>query len=765
MAETDRRVLGTQSVFRGTPKAPDGRRFRSRATAPSYVLAVAESATPWKEQIMNRLTRQLAVASARHPWRTITAWLLVLGAAGLLAVGSGGRFIDDHASPGSQSAHATELLQERFPEAATDKVLVVLATTGNDRLDALQPAVEGMLAGLERLQHVAGVTDPFTAGTISADGRIGYAEVTLDRPAAELGVGVITTLSEAVTGADAAGIEAELGGDLVFLNSEDETSGTEAVGIVVALIVLLVAFGTAVAAVVPIGLALVAVGAGIAGITVLADAMDVSTSALPVAGMVGLGVGIDYALFIVARYRENRSSGQDNQVALSGSMESSGAAVVFAGGTVIVAMVSLSIVGLGVLTSIGIATALVVLIAVAAAVTLLPAVLGLLGDRIDKGRVLRRHQPVKPMADSAWWRFAHRVSGRPWPYVLGATAVLLALATPVLWIQTAFPAAGDAPTSTSHRQAYDLLADGFGPGVNGPLMVVVDLEAPGAGSDQLNGVMDRIANNSRIASVSAPQTSADGSTVVFSAVPTTGPADPETSVAISEVREVLPPNVHVTGLTATTDDLNARLGSTMPAFVGAVLGASFLLMMLVFRSVVVPFKAVVMNLLSIGGAYGVLVAVFQWGWGSDLIGLEGPTPITSLIPVIMFPILFGLSMDYEVFLLSRIREEYARTGDNAESVARGLAGTGRVITSAALIMVAVFLSFVASPVPSVKMLGLGLATAILIDATIVRMVLVPATMSLLGPANWWLPAWLDRRLPRVITEGMPTDPEPAMARA
>ena len=278
------------------------------------------------------------------------------------------------------------------------------------------------------------------------------------------------------------------------------------------------------------------------------------------------------------------------------------------------------------------------------------------------------------------------------------------------------------------------------------------MTAPGVSADDVPGLADDIRAVPHIASVSEPQTSADGSTVVFSAMPTTGPADPETSVAIAEVRDVLPGNVSVTGLTALTDDLNDQLAETLPLFIGAVLVASFLLLMLVFRSVVVPLKAVVMNMLSIGAAYGVLVAVFQWGWGSSLIGLEGPTPITSLIIVIMFPILFGLSMDYEVFLISRIREEYDRIGDNTEAVARGIAGTGRVITSGALIMIAVFLAFVASPVPSLKMLGLGLATAVLVDATLVRMVLVPATMALLGKANWWLPGWLDRVLPRLVVE-------------
>jgi len=701
---------------------------------------------------MNRFTRGIATASARHPWRTIASWALVMGTVLALAGSAGGAFIDDFAARGSQSDRAAKLLDERFPQAGQGKALVVFAAEGGDTVQVHRRAVEAALAGIADVEHVAAVADPFTADTVSADGRIAFAELTLDQPTAELGKPAFRILSDAVAATNPAGVTVELGGDAVFLRSDQESSGAEAIGILAALIVLLVAFGTAVAALVPIGLALVAVGVGLGGITLLAGSTTVSASAPAVAAMVGLGVGIDYALFIVARYRENRAAGQDNQTALSNAMGSSGVAVVIAGGTVVVALAALALVGLGVLTSIGLATALVVLIAVAAALTLLPAVLGLLGDRIDSGRLLRRHRPSKRLEDSAWWRFGHRVSGRPWPYLLGSIVTLLALATPVLWIQTSFPAAGDAPTSTSPRRAYDLLADGFGPGINGPLLIVADLRAPGTDPHTVSTLTAQLAANPHITAVSEPQASANGDTVVLSALPTTGPADPDTSRTIAEVRDLLPENVYVTGITATTDDLNTQLRHTLPIFVGSVLATLFLLLMVVFRSIVVPLKAALMNLLSIGGAYGVLVAVFQWGWLHDLIGLEGPVQITSLIPVIMFPILFGLSMDYEVFLLSRIREEFARTGDNAESVARGLAATGRVITSAALIMVVVFLSFVANPSPSVKMLGVGLATAILIDATIVRMVLVPATMALMGPANWWLPRWLDVVLPHLTVD-------------
>ena len=705
---------------------------------------------------MNRFTRSIAMASARHPWRTIASWVVVLGAVFALASGGGGSFIDEFSAKGSQSERALQLLKAEFPEATQAKALVVFAVDDAKTLRGQRQGVDGVLADVAAADHVVDVADPFTSGTISDDGRIGYATLTFDETPAELGKGAFVPLTELVDAASTPGLRVELGGDAVFLNAPDETSPLEGVGILIALLVLLVAFGTVVAALVPIGLALVAVGGGVGGIFVLASIMDVSPSAVPIAGIVGLGVGIDYALFIVARYRENRTTDRDNETALADAMSSSGAAVVFAGGTVVIAMASLALTGLGALASIGLATAIVVLSAVAAATTLLPALLGLLGDRIDTGRLVRRHRPIdrpaKRAEQTAWWHVAHRVSGRPWPYLIGAVFALLAFAAPAFSIQTVWPAAGDAPSGTTYRQAYDLLDQGFGPGINGPLLVVVDLQAPGVDAAGVAGLADAVGTTAHIASVSDPQTSADGSTVILSAMPTTGPADPETSNAITEVRNVLPDNAYVTGLTASTDDLNGQLADTRPLFVGAVLAASFLLLMLVFRSVLVPLKAVVMNLLSIGASYGVLVAVFQWGWGSSLIGLEGPTPITSLIIVIMFPILFGLSMDYEVFLISRIREEYVRTGDNTEAVARGMAGTGRVITSGALIMIAVFLAFVASPVPSLKMLGLGLATAILVDATLVRLVLVPATMALLGKANWWLPTWLDRILPHISVE-------------
>ena len=716
---------------------------------------------------MHRSIRRIGDASARRPWVTIGAWALAAAIVMGLAGTAGGSFADDFVAPGSQSEEAMRLLKERFPEAAGGSAMAVFAAPEGERLERHRTAIDAAVARIADVEHVATVVDPFTAGTVSPDGRIGFAEIAFDLPSTELGPEPLAAIADAMEPAREAGVAAELGGDAAFINAETPTSVTEAAGLLAALVVLVVAFGTIVAALVPIALALVAVAAGLGGITLLANAMDVSSAAPTIGAMVGLGVGIDYALFIVARYRENRAAGQDNPTALSNAMGSAGSAILIAGGTVVVAMAALVLTGLGFLASIGLSTSLVVLFAVATALTLLPALLSLLGNRIDAGRLLGRRRPVKHAEDTAWWRFAHRVSGRPLPYLAVASALLLALAVPALRMETGFPDAGDEPTGTTHRRAYDLLAEGFGPGFNAPLLVVADLRSPGVDAKAIPALSERIAADPGIAMVGEPRTSHSGDTVVLPTIPTTAPADAETSETLRRVRDLVPANVAVSGLTAMTDDLTEQLADTLPIFIVAILAASFLLLMVVFRSIAVPLKAAVMNLLSIGAAYGIVVAVFQWGWLEDLFNLDHTFVIVSPLPTIFFAVLFGLSMDYEVFLLSRIREEYDATGDNAESVARGMAGTGRVITSAALIMTVVFLSFVANPSPFVKMVGLGLSTAILLDATIVRMVLVPATMALLGRANWWLPRWLDRRLPHVSMEGaeVPRQPERVLAGA
>ena len=710
---------------------------------------------------MNRLVRRIGDLSARRPWTTIGAWVLLAALVAALAGAAGGAFADDFSAPGSESAEAMALLEERFPEVAGGTAVAVFAAPDGRRVDSFQPAVESALSQVATIEHVASVGDPFASGRVSADGRVAFAEIALDVPSTEFGRDTAADLVAALASARESGVQAEFGGDAAFLNAEEESSGAEVVGLVAALVVLLVAFGTVVAALVPIVLALVAVGVGLGGIVLLAGGLTVSTAAPTIGAMVGLGVGIDYALFIVARYRENRAAGQPNAPALSAAMGSSGSAVFFAGATVVLAMAALVLTGVGFLASIGLATSIVVLFAVATATTLLPAMLSLLGDRIDAGRVVGRRRTAKPAEATAWWRLAHRISARPWPYLVAGSLVLLTLAAPALSLSTGFPDAGDNPTSQTERKAYDLLAEGFGPGFNAPLLVVADLQGSGLGAADVPELAGRIAAVPGVAEVGEPRVSATGDTVVLPTLPTTEPSDPVTVRTLEQVRAVTPDGVSVTGATALTLDLDEQLTDALPLFIGAILAASVLLLMVVFRSVVVPLKAAVMNLLSIGAAYGVVVAVFQWGWLGGVFGLDGTYRIASPLPVIFFAVLFGLSMDYEVFLVSRIREAFHATGDNAESVARGLASTGRVITSGALIMMCVFLAFITNPSPFVQMIGLGLATAIAVDATVVRMVLVPASMALMGRANWWLPGWLDRLLPHLSLETDPVADQPA----
>ncbi len=500
-------------------------------------------------------------------------------------------------------------------------------------------------------------------------------------------------------------------------------------------------------------LALVAVAVGLCGIALLAGALDVSTAAPTFGALIGLGVGIDYSLFIVSRYRDNRAAGQVNRQALSAAMGSSGTSVFFAGGTVIVSMAALALTGVGFLTTIGLATSLIVLFAVADGADAAARVLSLLGDRIDAGRIVGRRRSPKAAEETSWWRLAHRIAARPWPYLVAAVLILLTLAAPALALKTGFPNAGDNPTNTTERRAYDLLADGFGPGFNAPLIVVADLDGTGLAADDITGLAQRLADDPGVAEVGEPQVSANGDTVVLPTLPTTEPSDPVTAQTIDRIRAITPAGV----LRDRPDGDNSRPGQAAQRQTAAVHRRD--------PGRLVPAaddRVQVRRRPAEGGrdepALDRALRTASWlpsssgaGW-AVLFGLEQTYLIASPFPLLFFAVLFGLSMDYEVFLVSRIREAYLATGDTAESVARGLAATGRVITSAALIMVVVFLSFVTDPSPFVQMIGLGLAAAIAIDATVVRMILVPATMTLMGKANWWLPGWLDRLLPHLSIE-------------
>lgn len=631
---------------------------------------------------------------------------------------------------------------------------------------------------MKRLPHVLGTSDPAGAldargdttvrgGLVSADGRIAVVRVQYpdqSRLSAK-DLDALVDLGDRLRAE--LPLRIEMGGNLFYAFSDPAGGASELIGLLAAAAILFLAFGSLVAAALPIGMAVFGLTVGVATMTVLAGFADVPTFAPVLGSMVGLGVGIDYALFVLARHREYLACGLDPQAAAGRAVATAGRPVVFAGGTVVVSILGMAVANVPFMTVGGVAVSIVVLTMVLASVTLLPAFLGAAGPRLARagrigralqtrklGRLARRRDPAAGAAHAAGWRrWIGHVSQHPVPYAVGAAGLLLTATLPVLGLRVGLPDDGSLPHSRTERRAYDLVAEGFGPGTNGPLVISAD---PTGDPGVLDRLVGAVAADPGIASV-AP-THIDRATGIATLVvfPTTSPQDKATADTIARLRtDVLPTAIghgparaHVGGAAASLSDVGQRTSQRLPVFVAAVLAMSFLLLMLVFRSILVPLKAVLLNLLSIGAAYGIMVAVFQWGWGGALIGLEATVPIVSFIPMFLFAILFGLSMDYEVFLLSRVREEYLRTGDNGTAIVEGVAGTARIITSAALIMVAVFLSFAVAEDPSTKMFGLGLATAIFIDATVVRMVLVPATMTLLGRTNWWLPKWLDWMLPR-----------------
>ncbi|BFU45811.1 MMPL family transporter [Krasilnikovia sp. MM14-A1004] len=738
---------------------------------------------------------RVGAGAARHPWRVIAAWLFVAALAVAAAVAFGGRTADSMTAPGLDSQRAAELIERAGTgqEGMTAQVVVTPVDSGVTFFDhgPARTELARLQAEVRRLPHVLGISDPAGAldedrdaavrgGLVSADGRIAVVRVQYpdqSRLTAD-DLHALVDLGDRLRGGTP--LRIEMGGDLFYVFSGSDGGAGELIGLLAAAAILFLAFGSLVAAALPIGMAVFGLTVGVATMTVLAGTTEIPTFAPVLGSMVGLGVGIDYALFVLARHREYLARGVEPHEAAGRAVATAGRPVVFAGGTVVVSILGMAVANVPFMTMGGIAVSIVVLIMVAASVTLLPAFLGAAGRRLARpGRVLRavrRGRPGVAPADG-WRRWIGHVNRHPVPYALGAAGLLLAATLPVLGLRVGLPDDGSLPDSRTERRAYDLVAEGFGPGTNGPLVVAVDL----AGDP---GVLDRlvaaVAADPGVASTAPALVDRATGIATLVVFPTTGPQERATADTVARLRaDVLPAAVghspakaYIGGGAASLSDVGRRTNERLPVFVAAVLALSFLLLMLVFRSVLVPLKAVLLNLLSIGAAYGIMVAVFQWGWGGALIGLESTVPIVSFIPMFLFAILFGLSMDYEVFLLSRVREEYLRTGDNGTAIIRGVSGTARIITSAALIMAAVFLSFAVAEDPSTKMFGLGLATAILVDATVVRMVLVPATMTLLGRANWWLPRWLDRLLPRgpVDVDGAddrhhPADPAPLLTGA
>ncbi len=733
---------------------------------------------------MTRALYRLGRGAARHPWRVIAVWIvLAVGVVGLNR-SVGGETTDDFRLPGTESQQAIDLLDTRFPARAGASGQVVFHAADDTGADgaggrAAGPAravVDATVAELRRTEGVVAVSDPFdpAAPSVSPDGRTAFTTVvfaaeTLQAVDAER----VETAVEVGRASEA--VQIEIGGTIT--QAAQEIEGKEAFGLAVAVVVLLVAFGSVIAMGLPIGTALFGIFIGLSGVSVLAGFADVPTVSPMLATMIGLGVGIDYALFIITRHRQFLHEGWSVPDAAGRANATAGQAVLFAGMTVVVAICGLFVSGIPSVGMMGLASGIVVAVSMLAAVTLLPAFLGLAGPWIDRLRI-GRHRAVELTAEeTVAGRWAHRVGNRPWPYAIGGALTLLVLASPLAAMRIAFPDDGNAGTDHTERRAYDLLAEGFGPGFNGPFTIVVDASSAGAvatpaaeGTATAAGqVAAALQAESGIAFVAPPALSPDGTTAVLLAYPATAPQDEATTDLVHRLRDSVIPAVedrtgadaYVAGWVPASIDISDQLASRTPLFIAAVVALSFVLLTILFRSVLVPLKAALMNLLSIGASYGLLVAVFQWGWGKELIGLDETVPIFPFVPMIMFAILFGLSMDYEVFLLSRVREEFTRTGDSHRSVVDGLAGTARVITSAALIMISVFGGFLFAPDVQIKMFGLGLSAAVLVDATIVRMVLVPATMALLGNANWWLPGWLDRILPHVDVEGgSALDPAP-----
>jgi RND superfamily putative drug exporter len=731
---------------------------------------------------MSRLLYAWGRWAAHRPWTVIAAWIVV----SIFVIGAsaafGQKLEDSFAVPGLDSQKAIDLETAAHSDrAGLTAELVVTPLDGRSFSESAsaRQALARLEESVSRLPHVLGTNDPggalaqgapdaVSTGSLSADGRV--AVLRIQYPVVEqLGAIDLTRLKQLGEAARVGSpLRIEMRGDLFAAFDKGQTNVGELIGLIAAVIILLLAFGSVVAMGLPIGMALFGLALGISSLSLVTYLVDVPSWAPVVGSMLGLGVGIDYALFLVTRHREFLGRGMTVEESVGRAVATAGQSVIYAGGTVVIAILGLSVAGIPFLTAAGVAISVIVFIMVIASVTLLPAFLGLAGHRING--LGRRGQRVRSArtdraTGAGWERWGRHVSRHPWGYVIGVTALLLALAAPVFALRLGFPDDGTLPHSRTERRSYDLVADGFGPGVNGPLVIAVDISAD---RDVVPPLLAAVRADRGIASVAPAEISADGRVATLLAFPTTAPQDKATLETVHRLRNDVFPQVlagtpaqaHVGGQTASWADIGNKVGRRLPLFIVAVVFLSFVLLALVFRSVLVPLKAALLNLLSIGAAYGVIVMVFQWGWGKNLIGLESTVPTIAFIPMFMFAILFGLSMDYEVFLLSRIKEEYRLSKDNVGSVIRGISSTARVITSAALIMIAVFLGFVLGEDPATKMMGLGLATAIFLDATVVRLVLVPATMTILGDAAWWFPARLDRLLPSIDGHSEALAPQP-----
>ncbi len=762
----------------------------------------------------------LARFCVRRRFIVLAVWLIATIALVAVSHRLGDNTNDNLSLPGTDSQAATNALAASFPDQANGTSPIVLhARSGTLSEAKYAEAINKSAAELAKEPNVASVVNPLTpqgASALSKDKTTGYLSVTLAVSPGSLSVEDAHTIIDGANPAKAAGLEVETGGQLGQKVSKPATESSELIGIIAAMVILTLTFGTVVAMALPIVNAIVALLATLAIIRMLGHVATVPAVAPTLATMIGLGVGIDYALFIVTRHFRGMKEGLSVEESIARAAATSGGAVFFAGGTVTIALVSLAVAGIPLITTMGLMAAIAVVVAVLAALTLLPAVLAITGPHIHSFRVRRQH-PEAEKNEGLWTKWAHEISRYPLASGLAALAILIPLAIPLLSLNLGQQDVAALSTSTTARKAYDLLAKSFGPGVNGPLIVAVKLGSPAtpppsgakqgaaqqggssqggssqggssqggsgqagsgqggsgqksggssaqtdprAGDARLQTLQKDIATTPGVAAVTPLQIDKAGTTAIFNAISTKGPAENATSSLVEKLRSSVIPGAEkgtdmkadVGGSTAGYIDLASRISEKLPLQILVVIALSFLLLILAFRTMIIPAQAAVMNLLSIGASYGVLTAIFQYGWLADVIGLSGPVPIVSYVPLFMFAVLFGLSMDYEVFLVSQIEEHVHAGEDNRSSVVSGLVTSARVITAAALIMVFVFGSFVLNGDPTIKQFGIGLAVAVVLDATVVRCLLVPALMVMMGRFNWWMPTWLERVVPHVSIEG------------
>jgi RND superfamily putative drug exporter len=703
---------------------------------------------------------------SRHHWPTIAVWVVI--AVALVLVGQTGesKTNDNLTLPGTGSTEATELLEDNLPEQAFGSNPLVFQAKAGASLTSpkYKAAVEESVKRLNALHDVNSAVNPLSpqgADFLSKDRSIAYVPVVLGVGPSELTEAQALAVLDAGKPAEYVGLRVSVGAYVGQQLSKPDTGVSDAIGIAAAIVILLFAFGTATAMVLPIFSAILGLACALSIIRLLEHVVQVPSVASTLATMIGLGVGIDYALFIVTRHKLQLSDGMELRESIARATATAGGAVVFAGFTVVIALCSLAFAGIPLVSTLGFTAAIAVVIAVGAATTLLPAMLGALGPRINSLRVQIGKTHPDDAEPQGWRRWARGVAGRPWRSALAALAILIVLAIPIFQLELGQNDLSALPKSTTARQAYDSLTEGFGPGVNGPLLIASEFDSAAEAKKVLPPLEKAIGGATDVAAVSEPTLDKSGTVGVFTVISNSTPWADETVSLVEGLRDTTIPGAlagtkagsFVGGQTAGYIDLATQISDKLPLMIAIVVGLSFIVLLLAFRSLLVPLKAAAMNLLSVAAAYGVVTAVFQLGWGSSLIGLDHAIPIVSFVPLLMFAILFGLSMDYEVFLLTQMREHYTKHEDEKEAVIEGLANTGRVITSAAAIMVCVFTSFVLNGNPIVKEFGVGLAVAIAIDSTLVRCLLVPAIMVLLGKRAWWLPRWMERVVPHVSIEG------------